>query len=64
MNPEPIYIPLLNDVDAIRNGAMIAITDLYVAGRGDLTAPFAKVLAALAEVDFAAIHALDAEHQT
>lgn len=55
----PIYIPLMNDIDSIRNGAMIAITDLFAAGRGDLTAPFARVLEALAGVDYKAIQDID-----
>ena len=59
---DPIYIPFMNDVTSIRNACTIAITDLYAAGRSDLTAPFARILGYLAEVDTAALESLDEAH--
>lgn len=57
---KPIY-PILPQVNSIRDACQIAITDLYEAGRPDLTVPFACILAELAAVDVKALAQLDAE---
>lgn len=61
---QPIYIPYSNSIDSIRNGATIMLHDLYAAGRADLTAPLARILLALAELDHAALKQMDEEAQS
>lgn len=60
----PIYIPFSRNVESIRDGATIILQDLYAAGRADLTAPLARILLALAELDHAALKQMDEEAQS
>lgn len=61
--PDQFYVPYSRSVENIYNAALFAMTDLKQAGRLELVAPFAEVIAALAKVDTAALKALDDAHE-
>lgn len=56
------YVSYERSVKNIRNAATACITDLVSDGHPELTAPFARILEALAGVDSAALKALDEQY--
>jgi hypothetical protein len=52
-------VELIRAVNTVRAGLTVIIDQLYVAGRPDLSEPFAVMLATLAQADYAALRELD-----